>query len=165
MPEEVPTREAKKVEPAASFPSTSVVPEKTATPVAESNQATPSTVETLGVATPPQLSRQIEEEKSNHKTENRIGDKTETIEQNKNDSKTQEIEEKMSNLNTKNETSASAATPSEKNMGVATDIEDRPQPPEFDTVPDVDDLESDDEHENATAIVDNDDEDDENDDL
>ena len=50
-------------------------------------------------------------------------------------------------------------------MGVATDIEDRPQPPEFDTVPDVDDLESDDEHENATAIVDNDDEDDENDDL
>ena len=165
MPEEVPTREAKKVEPAASFPSTSVVPEKTATPVAESNQATPSTVETLGVATPPQLSRQIEEEKSNHKTENRIGDsKTETIEQtDKNDSKTQEIEEKMSNLNTKKETSA-AATPSE-NMGVATDIEDRPQPPEFDTVPDVDDLESDDEHENATAIVDNDDEDDENDDL
>ena len=48
---------------------------------------------------------------------------------------------------------------------LATDIEDRPQPPEFDTVPDVDDLESDDEHENATAIVDNDDEDDENDDL
>ena len=125
MPEEVPSREAKKIEPAASFPSTtSVVPEKTTTPVAESNQATPSTVETLGVATPPQLSRQIEEEKSNHKTENRIGDpKTETIEQtDKNDSKTQEIEEKMSNLNTKNETSASAATPSEKNMGVATDI-------------------------------------------
>jgi len=171
LPEEVPTREAKKIEPAASFPSTSVVPEKTATPVAESNQATPSTVETLGVATPPQLSRQIEEEeKSNHKTENRIGDpKTETIveQTDKNDSKTQEIEEKMSNLNTKNETSASAATPSEKNMGVATDIdiEDRPQPPEFDTVPDVDDLESDDEHENATAIVDNDYEDDENDDL
>ena len=127
MPEEVPTREAKKIEPAASFPSTSMVPEKTTTPVAESNQATPSTAataETVGVATPPQLSRQIEEEKSNHKTENRIGDpKTETIEQtDKNDSKTQEIEEKMSNLNTKNETSASAATPSEKNMGVATDI-------------------------------------------
>ena len=168
LPEEVPTREAKKVEPAASFPSTSVVPEKTATPVAESNQATPSTAataETVGVATPPQLSRQIEEEKSNHKTENRIGDpKTETIEQtDKNDSKTQEIEEKMSNLNTKNETTSVApATPSENQMGVATDIEDRPQPPEFDTVPDVDDLESDDEHENATAIVDNDDE---NDDL
>jgi len=51
--------------------------------------------------------------------------------------------------------------------GVATDIEDRPQPPEFDTVPDmVDDLESDEDLENAaTAIVDNDDEDDENDDL
>merc|ERR1711962_998311 len=164
LPEEVPTREAKKIEPAASFPSTSVVPEKTTTPVAESNQATPSTAATaekVGVATPPQLSRQIEEEKSNHKSENRIGDpKTETIieQSDKNDSKTQEIEEKMSNLNTKNETSASAATPSEKNMGVATDIdiEDRPQPPEFATVPDlVDDLESDDEHENATAIVDN----------
>merc|ERR1711962_563215 len=169
LPEEVPTREAKKIEPAASFPSTSVVPEKTATPVAESNQATPSTAATaeiVGVATPPQLSRQIEKEKSNHKTENRIGDpKTETIveQTDKNDSKTQEIEEKMSNLNTKNETTSVAATPSENQMGVATDIdiEDRPQPPEFDTVPDVDDLESDDEHENATAIVDNDDLDDE----
>jgi vacuolar protein sorting-associated protein 26 len=192
LPEEVPSRETKKIEPAASFPETttsSVVPEiKTATSVAESNQATPNSepvgvatpnTEPVGVATPPQLSRQIEEEKSNHKTENSNGEeenikKTETIaEQNKNDS-TKEIEEKMSNLNTKNQ--ATVATPSPNTErettvgGVATDIdiEDRPQPPEFDTVPDmVDDLESDEDLENAaTAIVDNDDEDDdENDDL
>jgi len=171
LPEEVPSREAKKIEPAASFPATttSAVPAKAATSVAESNQATPNTAAAaVGVATPPQLSRQIEEEKSNHKTENCIGEENiktkETIEQNKNDSSvmiqskedaSKEIEEKMSNLNTNQ-----AASP-EGNLN----IEDRPQPPEDDTVPDVDDLESDEDHENATAIVDNDDEDDENDDL
>ena len=54
--------------------------------------------------------------------------------------------------------------PSE-NKGMATDIEERPQPPKFDIVPYADDLEWDDEHKNATAIVDNDDKDDGNDDL
>jgi len=179
LPEEVPSREVKKIEPAASFPATttSAVPAKAATPVAESNQATPNTTAAaVGVATPPQLSRQIEEEKSNHKTENCIDEENiktkitkETIEPNKNDSSSvmiqskedasKEIEEKMSNLNT-NQAVASPDT-TEGNLN----IEDRPQPPEDDTVPDVDDLESDEDHENATAIVDNDDEDDENDDL
>merc|ERR1712083_167977 len=128
LPEEVPP--AKKIEPAASFPAETTtsavpeslgkVPEQTATPVAESNQTTPKT-EPEGVAAP-QISRKIEEEKSNHKTENSIGEeenikktvvpeslgkvpeqtatppKAETI---KNDSsETKEIEEKMSNLNT-----------------------------------------------------------------
>jgi len=185
LPEEVPSREAKKIEPAASFPATttSAVPAKAATPIAESNQATPNTAaeaEAVGVATtPPQLSRQIEEEKSNHKTENCIGEENiktttteitkETIEkQNKNDSSvmieskedaSKEIVEKMSNLNTKNQADPDDT---EENLNIS---EDRPQPPEDDTVPDVDDLESDEEHENAaTAIVDND-EDDENDDL
>merc|ERR1712008_36636 len=67
---------------------------------------------------------------------------------------TTKIEEKMSNLNTNSEAHSTPEI-----------IEDRHQPPEDDTVPDIDDLSED--HEDATAIVDNDfDEDeDENNDL
>merc|ERR1712166_1013746 len=67
---------------------------------------------------------------------------------------TTKIEEKMSNLNTNSEAHSTPEI-----------IEDRHQPPEDDTVPDIDDLSED--HEDATAIVDNDfdEDDDENNDL
>merc|ERR1712223_828934 len=136
LPEEAPSEEVKKIEPAvASIPvvaaSKTVVAEAVALPAELSDQNSP------------QISRQMAEETSNHKTttktENCIEEnntKTETISNEivvdatkkeiiveKTNTTTTKIEEKMSNLNT-NSTAAEM------------EIEDRPQPPEDDTVPD-----------------------------
>merc|ERR1712166_574744 len=175
LPEEVPSEkvivaETEKIETAASIQSAASIP--VAEPVPEvvtiKPAPTPPVVEESNQPTavltqsPPQISRQIEE--SNHKIEPAASIQAETTTAAPPPLEAAPPTENSIEENQKTKTTTKTETNS-KAHSTPEIIEDRHQPPEDDTVPDIDDLSED--HEDATAIVDNDfdEDDDENNDL